>query len=255
MNNIKPIYEHSNRQMEVAVFISGSGTNLNALCDKENKLLNEGKEIPASIKTVFTNVPDCKGTEIAKDYDIPVVSLSSKKFFESLDKEPDDKDLRKYYDAAVISLIENVCSPDLIVLAGYRRKLSTIFYEHYKNKIINLYPGNITKKYLITGVQAPIQALRNNESEIKATVYLEQEYTRFGIPILQSDNVSLEGYSEDDIEIINKNIREQAEWVIFPHTVYEFIAKGKVGIGNNSTLYLDSQPIGNSGIQYNDITS
>ncbi|HSG30082.1 MAG TPA: formyltransferase family protein [Thermodesulfobacteriota bacterium] len=255
MNNIKPIFEHSNRPMNIAVFISGSGTNLKALCKYQKALEDSGIVPSANIKCVFTNVPDCKGSKIAKGYDIPVVSLSSKKFFESLYKEPDDADSRKYYDAAVISLIENVCSPDLIVLAGYRRKLSTLFYEHYKNKIINLYPGDITKEYLITGVQAPIQALKNNETEIKATVYLEQESIRFGIPILQSDNVSLEGYLEDNIDIINKNIREQAEWVIFPHAVYEFIAKGRLGIGNNSTLYLDYDPIGNSGIQYNDINS
>ncbi|NIP30606.1 MAG: hypothetical protein GTN99_10870, partial [Candidatus Dadabacteria bacterium] len=190
---------------------------------------------------------------IAGEYDIPVIALSSKKFSKALNLKPDDEELRKYFDAAVISLIESICTPDLIVLAGYRRKLSSLFYKKYKNKIVNLYPGDITKEYLVTGVEAPIQALRNNETEIKATVYLEQENTRFGIPIIQSEYVSLKGLSEQDIDLINKNIREQAEWVIYPYAVYDLIGKGRIGIDDKSNLYLDSKLINKSGLQYEDI--
>ena len=250
MNNIKPIFEHTNQNMNIAVFVSGSGTNLKAICEKQKELENKGEEQFGEVKVVFTNVPDCVGTEIAKEYDVPVVSLSSKTFSETLNLSPDSEELRKYYDAAAISLIESICEPDLIVLAGYRRKLSCLFYEHYKNKIINLYPGDITKDYLVTGIQAPIQALRNNEDHIKATVYLEQNDTRFGIPIIQSPSVSLEGFSEDDIELINKNIREQAEWIIFPYVVLNLIAKGRIGIDNKSGLYLDDKLIDDAGLQY-----
>ncbi|NIP39742.1 MAG: hypothetical protein GWM89_11980 [Candidatus Dadabacteria bacterium] len=239
--------------MNIAVFVSGSGTNFRALYEYQRKLEDSGNKPRASIKVVFTNVPDCAGVQIAKDNNIPVVSLSSKRFSQLLNTSPDNEELRKHYDAAVISLIESVCEPDLIVLAGYRRKLSSLFYEKYKNKIINLYPGEITKEYLVTGVQAPIQALRNNETVIKATVYLEQGNTRFGIPILQSNTVSLKDFSEDDIEAINKKIREQAEWFIFPYAVYNLIAEDRLGIDDKMQLYLDSEPIGNSGLQYKDI--
>ncbi len=84
-------------------------------------------------------------------------------------------------------------------------------------------------------------------------MYLEQENTRFGIPILQSDTVSLKGFTEDDIEIINKSIREQAEWVIFPYAVYGLIAEGRLGIDDESRLYLDNELIGESGLQSKEI--
>ncbi len=206
MNNIKPLFEHTNHNMNIAVFVSGSGTNLRAICEKQKELEIKGEKQFGAVKIVFTNVPNCVGTEIAKEYKIPVVSLSSKRYSETLGISADDDELRKYFDAAAITLIESVCKPDLIVLAGYRRKLSSLFYESYENKIINLYPGDITKDYLTAGVQAPIQALRKNENDIKATVYLEQKDKRFGKSILQSCSVSLKGFLEDDIDTLNKNI-------------------------------------------------
>jgi len=254
MTNIKPIFEHTNRKPVVAVLVSGSGTNLQAICRRQKELEDQGQLQYAEVKVVFTNVPGCGGTEIANTYNIPAVSLNSNRFFETLDSSPNDEELRGYFDAATIALIESVCTPDIIVLAGYRRKLSGLFYERYKNRIINLYPGDITKDYLVTSVQAPIQALRNNEKDIKATVYLEKHDTRFGIPILQSESISLQGYVEKDIDKINEMIRERAEWIIFPYVVHDLIAKGRIGIDDKESLYLDSKPIGSSGLQYGKLT-
>ena len=253
MNNIKPLFEHTNRHMNIAVFVSGSGTNLRAICDKQKELENKGEKQFGAVKIVFTNVPNCVGTEIAKEYKIPVVSLSSKRFSENLNLNADSEELRRHFDAATITAVESICKPDLIVLAGYRRKLSSLFYESYKNKIINLYPGDITKEYLVSGIQAPIQALRNNESTIKATVYLEQDDTRFGIPIVQSEKVSLKGDTENDIESINKKIREQAEWIIFPYVVHNLIAKGRVGIDDKYRLNFDDKLIDEDGLQYDEL--
>ncbi|NIP30605.1 MAG: hypothetical protein GTN99_10865, partial [Candidatus Dadabacteria bacterium] len=50
MNNIKPLFEHTNRQMNIAVFVSGSGTNLRALCEKEKEIVRAGEKRDAAIK-------------------------------------------------------------------------------------------------------------------------------------------------------------------------------------------------------------
>ncbi len=253
MNNIKPLFEHTNRHMNISVFVSGSGKKMIAICDKKKELENKGEKQFGAVKIVFTNVPNCVGTEIAKEYKIPVVSLSSKRFSENINLKADSEELRIHFDAATIKAVESICKPDLIVLAGYRRKLSSLFYDSYENKIINLYPGDITKDYLITGVQAPIQALRNNEDYIKVTVYLEQKDKRFGKSILQSCSVSLKDFSEGDIDTINKNIREQAEWIIYPYVVHELIAKGRIGIDKNSKLSFDNNVINETGLQYDEL--
>ena len=174
----------------------------------------------------------------------------SKKFFEVLDKEPNDEEVRDYYDAAAIVNIEEVCDPDLIVLAGYRRRLGSPFHRRFKNKIINLYPGDITKDYLTKGVDANVQAMRAGEDSIKCTVYLERENERFGPAILQSKPISLVGFKESDKERVNEIIRDKGEWKIYPFAVHKLIAKGCIEVDEDANVYLEGVRMDRSGLQF-----
>ena len=236
--------------MSVAVFVSGSGTNFIAIYEEELRLSKAGESVYGRIDAVFTNAPRCKGAEKAREYGIPVISLSSSRYFGTLDKSPEDEDAREYYDAAVVTLIEQVCAPGLIVLAGYRRKLGSGFLKRYKNKTINLYPGDITKDYLVRGIDASVQAIRAREREIKCTVYLEKENERFGPALVQSEPIALKGFKERNIESLNQMIREDGEWKIFPYAVHELIAKGRAAIDGGGNIYVDGEKLDDSGFQY-----
>ncbi len=252
MNNSEPIFTPEKGPMNVIVFISGAGTNLKALCKEESKLRKSGRK-DWNISAVFTNVAGCEGIKIANSFNKEVLLLSSKKFFDALDIDPDDDHSRKYYDAAIISIIEEHSKPDLIVLAGYRRKLSNLFYYLYRNRILNLYPGDITKPYLDKGIDASIQAIRNHEKTIKATVYIEQPDTRFGIPLLQSDPISLENCTEADSELINTKIQKEAEWIIYPYAVSNLISKGLISIDKDNRLLYKNKEIPKNGLQINEL--
>jgi phosphoribosylglycinamide formyltransferase-1 len=253
MKEVKLIYRPDNSPMSVAVFVSGSGTNLRALYEEQKRLEESGDRNYGEISAVFTNVPNCTGAEIAKGFGIPVISLSSKSYFEILQKGPDDDETRDYYDSAAIALIEEICTPDLIVLAGYRRKLGSLFISRYKNRIINLYPGDTTKVYLIRGVDASVQALRAGEKEIKCTVFLARDGERFGPAIVQSQPISLEGFNEEDVKEMQERIREKGEWQIFPFAVHHLIAKGRVGIDSKGNIYIDGIRMTKEGYQFKHI--
>ncbi|MEM7007885.1 MAG: formyltransferase family protein [Thermodesulfobacteriota bacterium] len=246
---VELIYKPASKPMSVAVFLSGSGTNFIAIYEEQKRLEKMGDNHFGRIDLVFTNVPGCKGAQIAEEYGVLVADLSSKKFFELIGKDPNDEKARSYYDAAVISLVESMCRPDLIVLAGYRRRLSSLFLNRYRNKVINLYPGDITKEYLVKGVDASVQALRAGERSIKATVYLQRENERFGPSILQSKPIFLEGYSESDKDALNEKIREQAEWTIFPYAVHKLIASGTLAVDGEDNIYLNGVKIERAGLQ------
>lgn len=235
--------------MSVAVLVSGSGTNFTAIYEAEKRLEEAGEKQYGRIEAVFTNVPRCKGALKAREYGIPVIGLSSKIYFDTLGRSADDEEARDYYDSAVITLLEQVCAPDIIVLAGYRRRLGNVFLSRYKNRIVNLYPGDIIKDYLVRGVDAPVQAIRAGESSIKCTVYLEKAGERFGPAIMQSRPISLEGFREDDAHRMNERIRREGEWKIFPYAVHEIIARGRLGIDGNDNLYLDGKRLGKGGFQ------
>lgn len=249
-NEIELIYEPRGGPMSVVVFVSGSGTNFIAIYEEELRLREAGESVYGRIDAVFTNAPKCKGAGKAREYGIPVISLSSSRYFGTLGKSPEDEDAREYYDAAVVTLIEQVCAPDLVVLAGYRRKLGSGFLKRYKNKIINLYPGDITKDYLIRGIDASVQAIRAGEREIKCTVYLEKENERFGAALVQSEPIALKGFKERNIESLNHMIREDGEWKIFPYAVHELIAKGRSAVDVGGNVYVDGDKLDGSGFQF-----
>lgn len=236
--------------MSVSVFLSGSGTNFVSIYEEQKRLEREGTNPYGRIDTVFTNVPKCAGAIRARESGIPVISLSSRLFFSSLSKDPDDQGARDYFDAAVIALLEDVCKPDLVVLAGYRRRLGGMFLSRFNNRVVNLYPGDITKGYLVRGVDASIQAIRAGESTIKCTVYLERENERFGPALVQSQPVSLAGCGEGDAETMSERIRLEGEWRIFPYAVHHLIAGGRLGLDKEDNVYLDGSKLGKSGFQY-----
>jgi phosphoribosylglycinamide formyltransferase-1 len=247
---IEPIYSPSGEPMRIAVFLSGSGTNFTAIYEEGKRIAGIGGKPYAVIAAVFTNVPGCKGALKAAGLGIPVLGLSSKLFFSSLGKNPDDDEVRDYFDAAALALLEEVCKPDLIVLAGYRRRLGGMFLGRYRNRVVNLYPGDITKDYLVRGVDASVQAIRAGESSIKCTVYLERPHERFGPALVQSEPVSLDGYKEEDAEAMNELIRSEGEWRIYPYAVHNLIAGGRLGVDPDDNVYLDGRRLGKEGYQY-----
>jgi phosphoribosylglycinamide formyltransferase-1 len=244
---IKPIFEPKGEPMSAAVFLSGSGTNFISIAEEERRLARAGGKLYGRIDAVFTNAPGSEGAKKAAEYGIPVLGVSSKKYFDFLHKSPEDEEMRDYYDAAALALVENVCSPDIIVLAGYRRRLGRVFIERYSGRILNLYPGDITKDYLVRGVDACVQALRAGEDSIRCTVYLECLGERFGAALVQSPPVSLVGFTEDDKDAMGTKIREEAEWKAFPFAVHELLAKGRAGIDKDGALYVDGIRLGPAG--------
>lgn len=249
-NQIDPIYTPGDEPMSVAVFLSGAGSNFIAIHDEQKRLQEKGQKHYGRIDLVFTNVPNCYGAQTAEEYGISVASLSSKKFFEIIQKNPDDEEARDAYDAAVIATIEEVCEPDLIVLAGYRRRLGERFLKRYENRIINMYPGDITKNYLVRGIDAWVQALGAGEDSIKSTVYMERFDERFGTAIIQSKPISVAGFTKEDKALVSEKIREEGEWVILPYAVHNLIAKGCLDADQEGNIYLEGVKLDRSGLQF-----
>lgn len=117
---------------KIAVLISGSGTNLQALIDA-----TASKELKCEIKLVLSNKPNVQGLARAKLNSIKTETLT----LQSYKKQ---NKTRVEYDKDLAKLI---CSnfddkPDLIVLAGFMHILSKDFIEHFKQgSIINLHPA------------------------------------------------------------------------------------------------------------------
>ena len=183
----------------VAVLVSGGGTNLQALIDaQKNGIINSGE-----IKLVVANNSKAYALERAKNAGIDTkVVLKS----QCGSQEAFEKELIRVLDEA---------KTDLIVLAGFMSILSADFTNHYKDRIINVHPSLIPsfcgKGFY--GLRVHEAALEYGVKVSGATVHFVNEIPDGGKIIMQKAVEILEG---DTPEVLQKRIMEEAEWKILP---------------------------------------
>jgi phosphoribosylglycinamide formyltransferase-1 len=107
----------------IAVLISGSGTNLQSIIDH----IKVGK-IKANLVAVISNKEDAYGLVRAKEAGIPAHFVDYKGV------------KREEHEKKIIEILEKN-KVELIVLAGYMRILTPYFVRKYKNRIINIHPA------------------------------------------------------------------------------------------------------------------
>jgi phosphoribosylglycinamide formyltransferase-1 len=107
----------------IAVLISGNGTNLQAIIDNV-----KAGNINAKIVAVISNKADAFGLERAKKAGIPAYFIDHKGI------------AREEHEQKIIEILEKH-NVDLVVLAGYMRILTPLFVNKYKHRLINIHPA------------------------------------------------------------------------------------------------------------------
>lgn len=189
--------------LNIAVFISGGGTNLQAIIDavKENKI--NGK-----IKLVFSNRKNAYGLIRAQNESIDTFYLNRKKFFSS-----------EKYDERILEELERK-NIDLIVLAGYLNILSLKLVSKYSNRIINIHPSLIPSFCGdgFYGENVHKAVIKSGVKFTGATTHFVDENVDTGAIILQ-DVVPV--LINDDFETVAKRVLE-IEHEILVKTVKAF---------------------------------
>ena len=138
--------------MRVVCLISGGGTNLQALINSQaNDLLGD-----ARIVAVISNTAAALGLERADNAQIPTKILSHQDF-------PN----RSAFDHALIQFIDTY-EPDLVVLAGFMRILTSDFVTHYDRRLVNIHPSLLPK---YKGLNTHKRALEAGDNCAGATVH------------------------------------------------------------------------------------
>ncbi|MBQ8197310.1 MAG: phosphoribosylglycinamide formyltransferase [Clostridia bacterium] len=186
------------KQVNVAVLVSGGGTNLQALIDAQGKVIKNGK-----ISLVISNNANAYALQRAKNADIKTAVVLKKEFATQRD-----------FEEKLISILrEN--DIDLIVLAGFMSILSEYFTSTYKDRIINVHPSLIPsfcgKGFY--GLKVHEEALKYGVKVTGATVHFVNEIPDGGKIIMQKAVKIRKG---DTPEILQKRVMVQAEWKILP---------------------------------------
>ena len=186
------------RQVNVAVLVSGGGTNLQALIDFEK----QGKLKSGKIVKVISNKSDAYALTRAKDAGIcgAVVEKKGK--------------TQQEFEKGIIAELESA-NVQIIVLAGFMCILSKDFTDKYANRIINVHPSLIPSfcGEGFYGLKVHEKALEYGVKVSGATVHFVNEIPDGGEIIMQKAVEVKEG---DTPEILQKRIMQKAEWKILP---------------------------------------
>ena len=182
---------------KAAVFVSGGGTNLQALIDKQGTVVKSGE-----IALVISNKPDAFALERAKNAGIEGVYI------------PYDRSNPKEFERAAEKLLKER-NIDVIVLAGFMAILSAEFTDKYDKRMINVHPSLIPsfcgKGFY--GLKVHEAALSYGVKLTGATVHYVNAVADGGEIILQK---AVEVCKGDTPEILQRRVMEQAEWELLP---------------------------------------
>ncbi len=201
--------------MKIAVFVSGGGTNLQAIIDNTKDGILQDVEIAL----VLSSSKDAYALERAANNGIKSVVVSKK-----------DYDSIEAWDEAVVSAVDE-SGAELIVLAGYLSLMGPKIVSKYSNRIINIHPALIPSfcGAGMYGIRPHKAALAKGVKVSGATVHFVNENYDEGPILLQK---AVDVLPDDTPETLQRRIMEQCEWKILPQAI-RLIADGKVVIENN----------------------
>ena len=196
--------------MNIAVFASGRGSNLMAIL----KAIEEGK-LKARVVVVISNKSSAGALEIARSKGIDALHISRRQF--SSDREYADKilsELRK----------RNV---ELVVLAGYMKKIPAEVVSEYRNRILNIHPALLPSfgGQGMYGINVHKAVIESGVKITGVTVHIVDEEYDHGPIVLQR---AVEVKDDDTPETLAERVLK-VEHEVYPEAIRLFV-EGKVNV-------------------------
>jgi phosphoribosylglycinamide formyltransferase 1 len=207
--------------VNIAIFASGRGSNFEAL----HRVLTE-QRIDAAIVVVISNNSDAGALALARSMQIPAVHLSQKHF--ATDNE---------FVGKVLATLASY-HVDLIVLAGYMKKLDTAVIRRYRNRIVNIHPALLPKfgGQGMYGHHVHEAVIAAGEKESGATVHLVTDEYDAG-PIVLQERVAVD--PDDTPESLAAKVLA-VEHELLPRAVALF-ARHAIEIDHNRVIITDDK--------------
>jgi phosphoribosylglycinamide formyltransferase-1 len=195
----------------VAVLVSGSGSNLQAMIDARSR-----GELSAQLAVVVSNRPGVKALDRAATAGIEAVVLDHKAF-------PD----RAAFDEALhMALVQH--GIELVVLAGFMRLLTPTFVSRWRGRLVNIHPSMLPA---FPGAHAIRDAVAAKATKTGVTIHFVDEGTDTGPIIAQAEVPVL---PEDSEESLATRIHVE-EHRLYPRVV-EALVRGDVRLEGQTVL-------------------
>jgi len=173
--------------MRVAVLVSGTGSNLQALLDAEAA----GALAPARIAVVLSNRPGVAALDRAAAAGVPAVVVDHRDFAD-----------RGAFERACLAELERA-GAEAVVLAGFMRVLTPVFLDAFAGRIINTHPSLLPS---FAGYDAPAQALHHGVKVSGCTIHFVDAGVDSGPIIFQA---AVEVRDDDDAAALHRRIQAE----------------------------------------------
>ena len=203
------------KKLDIAVLISGRGSNMQALIDACAK-----PDFPARIVCVIANRPDAQGLERAAAADIATKVIDHKNYTS-----------RAEFDAALDGALRD-CKAELVCLAGFMRILDPDFVRSWHDRLINIHPSLLPA----------FKGLHTHERTIAAGVRFTGCTVHFVRPEMDDGPIIIQAavpvHQDDTPDTLAARILAQ-EHAIYPQAV-RLIALGLVKVIDDRAIVKDS---------------
>lgn len=198
--------------LRIGVLVSGGGTNLQAILDAiESELIPDAK-----VELVISNKNNAYALQRAEQANAQTCVIRRKDF----ETAPD-------FDEALSAELR-AAEVDLVLLAGFMAILGPGFFTHFENRVMNVHPA------LIPAFSGPgFYGLKVHEAVLAAGCKVTGASVHFVTPEVDAGPLILqkavEVKQDDDPEILQKRVMEEAEWKIYPQAV-SLYAQGRLRV-------------------------
>ena len=202
----------------IAVLVSGSGSNLQAIIDA-----SERGEIPGRVGLVLSNKGDAYGLARAVKHGIPTAVVDHKAY-----------ETREAFDAKLVEVIR-ASGAVLVCLAGFMRVVTPVFLRAFPHRILNIHPALLPS---FPGTHGPGQALRYGVRFSGCTVHFLDEGVDTGPVIVQA---VVPVYDDDTEETLAARILKE-EHRIYPMAIRLFL-EGRLAVTGRKVTTKDAEKI------------
>lgn len=248
------------KPMQIAGFMSGSGTNLIKIIEWVKQLEVKKGKSPYEVVLIFTDNKNSNAGLISEKFNIPLETFDILDFYRSKGySDKKDLSLRGEFDSGIVKILRKY-DIDLIALAGYMSIVTHPLLDAFNGRIINVHPADLSvktgNKRKYTGGHAVRDAILAGEKKLRSTTHIVRDKVDYGEILLISEEIYVnipEKLLLKDLIKTEKNsllqeivkqhqnrLKEHGDWKIFPLTL-QYIAEGRFTIDTEGNVYFDNR--------------
>ncbi len=247
-DTLHKLYDPTNGPMKIVAFMSGSGTNLVKILEREEELMRERGTAPYHVEVIFSDNPKSRAVEIGSSFDRPVIVRDLESYCQRRDGRVRDPDLRLQFDYETIRSLRPF-GASIAAYAGYMRKASPLLVSAFLG--VNVHPADLTKmngeRRLYTGDRAVEAAIRAGEPHLRSSTHIVENRVDYGQLLMISPPLTVNPEDAESLRLGNDGVpgvyqnalKSVGDWLIFPHTL-QWLAEGRYEIDARGVLHFDT---------------